>query len=130
MMFFLDDISYCDSLSSIISILQAIVGLFQFGIPILLIIFGMLDLGKAVIASKEEEMKKTQGMLIRRFIYAVAVFLVVTLVTLVMNIVGDAQIKENPDTDTWLTCWKNNGNIRGTTILPKPSQQQDIEDLQ
>ena len=39
----------------------------------------MFDLSKAVIASKEEEIKNATKLLTKRAIYAVAVFLVVTL---------------------------------------------------
>ena len=97
---------YCNELGPIIGILKTVVGLLQFGIPILLIIFGMLDLGKAVIAGKEDEMKKAQSTLIRRFIYAVAVFLVVTLVSFVMGMVG---------AEDWKSCWNNVGAINSNT---------------
>ena len=96
-----------DGLGPIINILHSVVSLIQFGVPILLIVFGMLDLGKAVMSSKEDEMKKAQGTLVKRFIYAVAVFLVVTLVTFVMNMVSDANAKD-ADTESWLTCWSGN----------------------
>ena len=102
-MFFLD-IDYCQELGPVISILKAVVKLFQFGIPILLIIFGMIDLGKAVIASKEDEMKKAQSTLIKRAIYAVAVFLVVFVVTLLMNVVADNA--EDSGANDWKSCWK------------------------
>ena len=93
-----------NGLGPIINILHSVVSLIQFGVPILLIVFGMLDLGKAVMAGKEDEMKKAQGTLIRRVIYAVAVFLVVTLVTFVMGIVSDANAKD-ADTTSWIECW-------------------------
>lgn len=38
---------------------RCVVNAVMIGIPILLIIFGMIDLGKAVIASKEDEIKKS-----------------------------------------------------------------------
>ena len=106
MMFFLD---YCSNLRPVINILHAVVSVIQFGIPIVLIIFGMIDLGRAVIAGKEDEMKKAQGTLIRRFIYAIAVFLIVTLVTFIMGIVGDSET--GADTDTWLSCWNQSNNV-------------------
>lgn len=102
MIYFID---YCDDLGPVISILKAVVGIFQFGIPILLIIFGMIDLGKAVIAGKEDEMKKAQGTLIKRVIYAVAVFLVVTLVVFVMNIVAGSGVENGGQ--SWKDCWDN-----------------------
>ena len=97
------DVNYCTSLEPLMNILHSVVNLFKFGIPILLIIFGMMDLGKAVMAGKEDEMKKAQGTLIKRFIYAVAVFLVVLLVELVMGIVADSGT--DTGNQSWINCW-------------------------
>ena len=75
----------CTHLMPIIRIIRdGVIPLFQIGIPILLIIFGTVDLGKAVVASKEDEIKAAQKMLVKRAIYAIAVFLVVTIVSLVI----------------------------------------------
>ena len=49
----------------------------------------MLDLGKAVIASKEDEIKKGQNMFIKRLIAAVIVFFVVAVVRLVVGLAAD-----------------------------------------
>lgn len=101
MVFLAESISLCDGdLKPVISLLKNVVQLFQFGIPILLIIFGLIDLGKAVIAGKEDEMKKAQGTLIKRFIYAVAAFLIVSLVSFAMGLVGSTE---------WKTCWGETG---------------------
>lgn len=105
---FLDVVSmgpseFCDTtsgLGQIVTLLKNVITLLKWGIPLGLILFGMLDLGKAVIAGKEDEMKKAQGTLIKRVIYAVAVFLVVTIVTFVMGMLGD---------DSWKTCWDSVG---------------------
>ena len=67
-------------------IISMIIKLIQYGVPLLLVIFGMLDLGKAVIASKEDEIKKGQQMFIKRLVAAVIVFFVVAVVKLVVNI--------------------------------------------
>ena len=105
-MYFLDT---CQDLAPLINLIKnGLIPIFQIGIPILLIVFGMIDLGKAVIASKEDEIKKAQGMLIKRAIYAVAVFFVVTIVTVLFGIVvssGAAEgIEGNPQ--GWRQCWK------------------------
>ena len=57
-------------------------------IPILLIIFGMLDMGKAVVAKKEEDMKKYQSSFIKRLISAVIVFLIVAVVQFILGLIG------------------------------------------
>lgn len=108
---FLDVVDYCTGLDPVINIVKSVINLIKFGVPILLILFGMIDLGKAVMAGKEDEMKKAQGTLIKRFIYAVAVFLVVTLVTFVMDIVSNSGAKTG--TQSWLECWNQSGDSNG-----------------
>lgn len=55
-------------------------------VPILLILLGMLDFAKAVISSKEDEMKKAQATFIKRVIAAVAVFFIPLLVDIIMGL--------------------------------------------
>ncbi len=69
-------------------VVSTIVMLIKIIVPILLIIFGMLDLAKAVIAGKEDEIKKNQTTFIKRLIAAVIVFFVVSLVQLVVRFVA------------------------------------------
>lgn len=68
-----------------------IVTLIKIGIPVLLIVFGMLDLGKAVMAQKEDEIKKSQQMFLKRILSAALVFFVVVIVQLVFNLVAKDQ---------------------------------------
>ena len=98
------DVDYCQGLLPVIKLVRAVVTLIQWGVPFLLSVFGMIDLGKAVMAGKEDEMKKAQNTLLKRFIYAVAVFLVVTLVFFIMDLVADTDAK-GTDTSTWKSCW-------------------------
>ena len=65
-----------------------VVDLIKIGVPVLLIIFGMLDLGKAVMAQKEDEIKKSQQMFFKRLLSAALVFFVFVIVELVFNIVA------------------------------------------
>lgn len=81
-----------DQLAEVISL---IIMLIQYAVPLLLIVFGMLDLGKAVIASKEDEIKKGQQMFIKRLIAAVIVFFVVAVVKLVVSLAAGEEDKES-----------------------------------
>lgn len=56
-------------------------------VPILLIIFAMLDLGKAIAAKKEEDIKKYQSSCIKRVVTGALVFLVAVVVEFVLNFV-------------------------------------------
>ena len=59
-------------------------------VPILLIIFGMLDLGKAVVASKEDEIKKGQQTFLKRVVSAVIVFFVIQIVQLLVSFISNS----------------------------------------
>ena len=109
MMYFLVDV--CVQLGPVIKIVKAVYVLLQWAIPIILILFGAIDLGKAVIASKEDEMKKAQSTLIKRIVYAVIIFFLFSIVSMVIGLVGDAN-DDNSDSDVlnntdWATCWKD-----------------------
>lgn len=69
-------------------IVSTVVLLIKIVVPILLIIFGMLDLGKAVVASKEDEIKKGQQLFIKRIITAIIVFFVIQIVQIVIRFVS------------------------------------------
>ena len=85
---------------------NGIIPIIQIGIPIILIVLGMIDLGKAVIASKEDEIKSAQKLLIKRAIYAIAIFFVVLMVTAVFNLVGSSS---GTNTASWYDCWSKLG---------------------
>lgn len=95
----------CNSnLQPVMNIIHIVITAIQIGVPIILIIFGMIDLGKAVISSKDDEVKKAQKSALRRLIYAVAVFLVVWLVKLVMSSIPKI-FPEAEGTSSWQGCW-------------------------
>ena len=99
----------------LVYVIHLIIMLIQFGVPLLLIIFGMLDLGKAVIASKEDEIKKGQQMFIKRLVAAVIVFFVVAVVKLVVGLAAD-------DSDNIVGCINSivnyNGDSQGKGYTP------------
>lgn len=103
---FVNFVDVCKDLMPILKFVKAVIDLIRIGIPILLIVFGMLDLGKAVMAGKEDDMKKAQGSLIKRCIYAVAVFFVVTIVILLFNLFAGTGVEGEETTDDWYSCWK------------------------
>lgn len=56
--------------------------------PILVVILSSLDFAKAIIASDDDNMKKAERKLMIRLILAVALFLIPTLVSVLLNIFG------------------------------------------
>jgi len=98
----------CGGLGSIVRLIKK--GLFpiiQIGIPLLLIVLGTIDLAKAVIASEDKEVKAATTRLVKRAIYAVAIFFITTIVTLVMSLVTNAVADGETNTTGWATCWNS-----------------------
>lgn len=73
---------------TIITLIANVITAIQIGIPVLLVIWGMLDLGKAVIAQKEDEIKKGQQIFMKRLLAAAIVFFVVVIVKFIVQLVG------------------------------------------
>ena len=62
----------------------------QVAVPIVLVIFGTLDLFKAITAGKEDEIKKGQQLFIKRLISAVLVFFAFVIVKFAISLVADS----------------------------------------
>ena len=73
-------------------------------VPILLIIWGMLDFAKSIIAKKEEDIKKYRSAFIGRLISAALVFLVIVIVQLIVNLVDGVE-RQSSDGDTIGDVW-------------------------
>ena len=67
------------------------------------------DLGKAVIESDEKKVKEAQGRLIKRCIYAVAVFFIVTLVNVILSMVSTTEGNAVTGMEDWRDCWNAAG---------------------
>lgn len=100
--------NFCAETASIWKIVGWLVLIIKIVIPLLLIVFGMIDLGKAVIASKDDAIKSSVSSLVKRFIAAVAIFFVPTLVSAVFNMIGVTT--DNNDYNTCVQCVTNVGN--------------------
>ena len=84
---------------------SGLVDVLKFGIPIILVILCMLDLGKAVMSNDEKEMKGAQGKLIKRCIYAVLVFFIVAIVQFVFGLLSRSG---ESDYTGCIDCFLNN----------------------
>ena len=97
---FLDVASFCTDTANIWKVLGYVVLIFKIVIPILLIIFGMVDLGKAVISSDDKAISKSVSSLLKRFIAAVVIFFVPTIVYAIFNVLQITEVVK----DTYQTC--------------------------
>ena len=74
----------------IVGIFSFLVTLIKVGVPILLVIWGSWDLGKAVMAQKEDEIKNAQKLFIKKLVVAVCVFLVPTFISLALSVIDES----------------------------------------
>lgn len=100
MLFMVGTQTFCADTANIWNILGYVVFIFKIVIPLLLIIFGMVDLGKAVVSSDDKAISKAVGMLVRRFIAAVVIFFIPTIINAIFIAVGLI----NPEKSDWTTC--------------------------
>ena len=93
------------TLVNVIAIVRLVMNIICVAVPIIMILMGTIDLFKAVTAGKDDDIKKKQKALITRIIAGVLVFLVPTIVSVLMNLIGVSK---------WRTCWNNakNGNFK------------------
>lgn len=103
----------CQSLAPFLRIVGYVVAIVKIVIPILLVVFGMLDVGKAVIASKPDEVNKSLRGFAMRCIAAILVFFIPSIVSVLINAVaatggsGDNVTGDNSDANNnWLECWQ------------------------
>ena len=97
--------SACGGLDPLVSLVKN--GLFPIVyivIPIALLVYAVIDFGKAVIASDEKEVKAAQSRLTKRAVYAALIFFVVFLVKAVMDVVAKGG---TGNTGNWRSCWES-----------------------
>ena len=103
-MLFLDA---CETLRPVIRLIKfGVVPLIQAVIIVALIVLLIIDLGKAVMAGKEDEIKSAQKLAIKRVVYAIVVFLVPWLVSVgfsLLSSTGDATA--NSEAQSALACY-------------------------
>ncbi len=72
-----------------------IVNLLQVAVPVILVIFGSIDLFKGIMASKEDEIKKGQHIFIKRLIIAIVIFFIVVIVKIIVSMLDTKQGNQN-----------------------------------
>ena len=81
------EVNYCTGLRSTFIMIGHIVRIAKILVPILIIGFGMIDLFKAVVGSKDDNIKKSAKSLVMRLIAGVCIFFLPSLVDFVFSLV-------------------------------------------
>lgn len=72
----------------VIKFIWELLDILHFIIPIGLIVIVTIDLAKNVVASKDDDMKKNFSLVMKRVLFAVALFLVPTVVEFCVELLG------------------------------------------
>ncbi len=76
---------FCEETAKIWKIVGYLVGALKILVPVIIIVLGSIDLGKAVVAQSEDEIKKGTQLLIKRLIAGIVIFFIPTIVTIVLK---------------------------------------------
>ena len=79
--------AFCVKSAPVWQLVGKILMVFKIVIPILLIVFGMIDLGKAVIASKDDAVEKATQTLIKRLIAGIVIFFIPFIVGAIFSLI-------------------------------------------
>ena len=129
MMYLLDGVTRCSiDIDPIVpGTIRMFVNILKIVIPIILVVLGMLDMAKAVMANEEKEMKEAQKKLIKRLIYAVVVFFIVALVQFVFGALAKADTGKNSnnvdknDTAACIACFISD---KGSCFDPSAEEEE------
>ena len=92
---------FCQSSADIWQIVGYFLLVFKIVIPIIIIILGMIDLGKAVVSSDEKAIQKSAKTLLIRVLAGILIFFVPTIVGLIFNLVASFR---NEVKEKWAEC--------------------------
>lgn len=98
----------CDGIlvpNELFNLVHTIINVIKIAVPILLIIFGMIDFAKSVIAKSEDDVKKYRKNFVSRLISAIVVFLLIFIVQLAVNMIASVEETTNENGQTISDIW-------------------------
>ncbi len=93
--------TFCADSAAAWNFVGEIIYIIRIIIPVIIILLGTLDLGKAVMAGEDKKIKEAQKAFIRRLIYGVAIFFIFTIVEVIFGLLG-----VETDEGDYKICWE------------------------
>ncbi len=112
--------NFCTETWTIWEFAGQVLMIFKIVIPLIIIILGAMDLGKAVVSSDEKEIKKATGSLVRRFIAGIIIFFIPTIVHVVFTMFDSVQVSGN---DICTSCLSNPSTCKSTACDANPGAE-------
>ncbi len=97
--------NFCRDAAAIIQVVGWVITIFKIVVPLIIIVLGILSLGKAAISAKPEDIKKNVGGLIWRFIGGIALFFLPSIVVTLFGFFSQfSQLSEKMSFDDCKNC--------------------------
>lgn len=97
--------TFCSDTHEILGLVGWALTIIKIAIPLIIIGLGLMDLGKAAISSKPEEVKKCATSLVWRFVGGIVIFFIPTIVMVVFGFVNKfTESTAQMDFDKCYTC--------------------------
>lgn len=118
--------NFCENLSPLLQLVGQVINIFKISLPLILICLGIFDIGKAVISSKTDDVKKNLKAFLYKLGICVIVFFVPTICMVIFGFVGGfSDIKKNSglDYDVCYDCMfnPNSNNCKSSVELAENS---------
>lgn len=84
-----DITQFCSKMGGLLQLVGYVLTMFKVAIPLIIIGLGMFDFGKAVVAEKEDEIKKQTKRLIFRVIAGIVIFFIPSIVLFIFEQLGN-----------------------------------------
>lgn len=113
--------------NTLFNTVATVINIIKIAVPLLLIVWGMLDFAKAIIAKKEDDIKSHQKMFVSRVISAVLVFFIIFVVQLVFSTLDKVETKSGDASDTGSVWDCTKKFINGVDLDDKKDSKEDTE---
>lgn len=116
----------CDGVlipNQLFNLVATIVKLIKIAVPVLLIIFGMIDFAKSVVAKNEDDVKKFRKQFISRVVSAIIVFVIVFVVQFAVNLISSVEDTTNEEGQTISDIWSCSKKFINGIDSSKPTEK-------
>lgn len=101
-----DSLCSDNDIKSAVKIVGYIFLVIKWIVPLIIIVLGMIDFGKAAISNDEKAVNKATGALIRRFIAGIVIFFIPTIIMAALNAIQISKGIEKDTNTTFGACTK------------------------
>ena len=122
--------TFCADTANMWKFVGDIIYVVRIVIPVIIILLGTLDLGKAVMAGEDKKIKEAQKTFIRRLIYGVAIFFIFIIVEVIFGLLG-VETEKGDSKICWDCATKphNKSCLKYVEENEKKEKQDDVQDI-